>query len=311
MRDARVAQLAGAQFNRVARTQLHALGLSDSAIEHRVAAGRLVIVEQGVFAVAPVLAYDDWGGWMGATLTAPDSVLSHKSAAAAWGLWSPAPGPQTITRPGSGGPRRHGGVLVFRSSTLEGECDRLRGIPITSVPRTLLDVAPRSSVRALARGVREAVRLERTTLYALSDAIGRHRGRRGTRRLAATVSRYADLPLERARSGAEVRALEVLRGAGSPLPRLNVRIAGEEADLSWASWRLIVEIDGGPFHLDAGEDARKQECWEAAGWTVRRLPSEDVYERPGLLLAAAAPPNVPRCTLQGVARDVRGGVRRR
>ena len=103
----------------------------------------------------------------------------------------------------------------------------------------------------------------------------------------------------------------MLRAAGRPLPRLNVRIAGEEADLSWAAWRLIVEIDGGPFHLDAGEDTRKQERWEAAGWTVRRLPSEDVYERPGLLLAAAEAPNVPRCTPAGVARDVRGGGRRR
>src|SRR5919197_4046064 len=155
MRDVRVAHLAGAQFNRVSRTQLTELGLSDAAIAHRVATGRLVIVEEAVLAVAPVLEHDDWGRWIGATLTAPGSVLSHVSAATAWGFWTSPRRFETITRPGSGGPRRHGGVLVFRSSTLEGEREVLRGSPITSVPRTLLDLASAVSGRALARAVRE------------------------------------------------------------------------------------------------------------------------------------------------------------
>jgi hypothetical protein len=293
MRDVRVAQLAGRQFNRVSRRQLIELGLSDAAIAHRVATGRLVIVEEGVFAIAPVLEHDDWGRWMGATLTAPGSMLSHASAATARGIWSLPRQFETVTRPGSGGPRRHGGVLVFRSSTLAGDCEVLRGIPITSVPRTLLDLAGGVSERALARALREAVRLQLTTIDEVADRLGHYRGRRGSRRLAVAIARYTGLPLERARSGAEVRALEVLRTAGRPLPRLNVRVAGEEADLSWSGPRLIIEIDGGPFHLDAGEDARREACWKAAGWTVRRVSSDDVYEHPQRLLELAPPPNVP------------------
>jgi len=78
------------------------------------------------------------------------------------------------------------------------------------------------------------------------------------------------------------------------MPRLNARIASEEADLSWATSRLIVEIDGKPFHLDKGEDDRKQRHWEAGGWTVRRISSDDIYERPRRLLnLAPPPPNVP------------------
>jgi hypothetical protein len=293
MRDAQIAQLAGRQFNRISRRQLIGLGLSDPAIGRRLASGRLVAVEAGVFAVAPVLEHDNWGRWMGATLTNPGSVLSHLSAASAWGFWSLGRRLETVTRPGSGGPRRHGGVLAFRSSTLDGDCAALRGIPITSVPRTLLDLAARVSDRALARALREAVRLQLSTAVALGDRLGHYRGRRGSRRLAMTLARYADLPLERARSGAEVRALEILREAGRPLPRLNVRIAGEEADLTWQSVRLIVEIDGGPFHLDVGEDARKQRAWESAGWAVRRIPAEEVYERPYRLLDLTSPANVP------------------
>ena len=287
MRDVEVARLAGAQFNRVSREQLGELGLSHHAVAHRVATGRLVIVEQGVFALPPVLEYDDWGRWMGATLTAPGSNLSHMSAAAAYGCWSLRRPFETVTRPGSGGPRRHGGVLVFRSSVLEDDCTELRGIPITSVPRTLLDIGSHVSSRALARAVREAIRLGHTSIEDLADCVGRHRRRRGTRRLAAAIARYAGLPLERARSGAEVRAMEVLRDAGRRLPRLNVRIAGEEADLSWPRERIIIEIDGKPFHLDVGEDARKEARWRAAGWDVRRLFSDDVYGRPNSLLALA------------------------
>jgi hypothetical protein len=165
---------------------------------------------------------------------------------------------------------------------------------ITSVPRTLLDLAANVGSRELARALREAVRLKTTTIGELADHLGRYQGRRGSRRLALAIARYTGLPLERARSGAEVRALEVLRDAGRPLPKLNVRLCGEEADLSWADHRLIIEIDGGPFHLDVGEDARKQAIWEAAGWSVRRLPSEHVYEHPDRLLTLAPLPNVPR-----------------
>ena len=286
MWDAEIAELAGRQFNRISRAQLLDLGLSEKAIVHRLAAGRLVAVEQGVFAIAPVLE-DDWSRWMGATLTAPGSILSHISAAVAWGALTVPRSIECVTRPGSGGPRRHGGVLAYRSSTLDGEVTERRGIPITSVPRTLLDLARTVGDKALARALRESVRLDLTTLAGVGDHLGAFRGRRGSRRLANAVARYAGLPLERARSGAEIRALEVLRDADRPLPLLNARIAGEEADLSWRTGRLILEIDGTPFHLDVGEDARKQRAWESAGWTVHRLPSEDVYERPAHLLALA------------------------
>jgi hypothetical protein len=292
VRDVRIERLARAQFNRVSRVQLADLGLSAAGIAHRVSAGRLVIVEQGVFALPPVLAHDKWGRWIEVTLTAPGTLLSHASAAAAWGFWSQRGGLVRVTRPGSGGPRRHGGVLVFRSSILEGDRATLRGIPLTAVPRTVLDLARGLSERALARAVRDAVRLKLTTIEAIAECLGRHRGRRGSRRLLAVIARYTGLPLERARSGAEVRSLEVLRAAGYALPWLNARIAGEEADLSWAT-KVLVEIDGGPFHLDVGEDARKQACWEGAGWTVRRISSDDVYEDPERLLSLSGSLYVP------------------
>ena len=284
MSDVQLIQLAGRQYNRVARSQLADLGYTDHAIQHRLDIGRLVIREPGVFAVAPAIE-DDRGRWMEATLTAPQTYLSLVSAAAAYEFWSLPRDFETVTRPGSGGPVVHGSVLVHRSMTLAGDTTTLGPIPITTPERVLVDLAARISHKALARAVREAIRLDRTTLERLVDAMARHRGRRGITRLARIVSQYSGLPLERARSGAEVRALVLLREAGREMPALNRKVAGEEADLVWPRHRLIVELDGGPFHLDRGEDARKQGVWEAAGWSVRRLPTDAVYEAPHLLLA--------------------------
>jgi hypothetical protein len=239
-----------------------------------------------VYATSPLLDTID-GRWMEASLTAPNTFLCAVTAACAWGVLSRVPSIDSVVRPGSGGPKVHDGIRVFRSRRLEGETTTVRGIPVTALDRTLLDLATYVGDRALARAVRESVRLEQTSLGNLGDALGRWRGRRGAPRLAAAVARYAGLPIERARSGAEIRALEILRDARRPLPRLNFRIDDEEADLVWVRQRLIVEIDGGPFHQDAGEDARKQQVWEAAGFEVRRLPSDAVYGRPAELLALA------------------------
>jgi hypothetical protein len=160
----------------------------------------------------------------------------------------------------------------------------------------VLDLAAARTVSdtALARVIREALRLSLTSLAALADYLATRGGRRGTARLGAALTRYSELPIHRARSGAEVRAMEVLRDAGFEVPALNMRRAGEEADLSWPRQRIIIEIDGGPFHMDRGEDARKQGVWEAAGWTVRRISPDDVYHAPEYLIALVARLNVPR-----------------
>lgn len=286
MSDVRIVRVLAEQFNRISRRQLHELCLSDRAIHHRVVIGRLVVVGEGVFAMPPVLE-NDWGRWMGATLTAPETFLCRESAACAFGALEFETHGITVTRAGSGGPRQMSGVTAYRSSTLSGETTIYNGIPITTVPRILLDLSCCVSDRALARALRDFVRLEKATIYDLSDWLGPRSHRRGALRLAKAMAQYRGLPIERARSGAEVRALEILRDASVELPRLNVEIAGEEADLSWPRERLIIEVDGSPFHQDVGEDVRKEAAWRAAGWKVLRIDSDDVYVRPHRLLNLA------------------------
>jgi hypothetical protein len=288
MLDVRLFELLESQWNRASLAQIEALGLSQGDVAYRVATGRLRAVHEGVFAGRPFLD-DERGRWMAATLTAPGSCLSHASSAALHGFWDRRRALESVTRPGSGGPRRIDGLRVYRSSTLAGNTMTVDGIPTTTPERAIIEMAPYVDDRGLARAVREALRIEKTTSEGLLRAVDAHFRRRGTRRVLRTLAGYAGLPVTRARSGAEIRALMVLRAAGRRLPRLNHKIAGEEADLSWAGERLIIEIDGGPFHQDVSEDARKEAIWRAAGWTVLRAPSDAVYAAPERLLALAPP----------------------
>ena len=288
MMDVRLLELLEQQWNRVSLAQLEALGFSRMDVQYRVMTGRLRAVHQGVFAARPLID-NERGQWMAATLTAPGTCLSHASSAALHGFWDRRRAVETVTRAGNGGPRHIDGLFVYRSVTLAGNTTTVEGIPTTTPDRAIIEMAPYVDERGLARAVREALRTGCTTTEAVLRAVDAHPGRRGTRRVLRTVARYAGLPMGRARSGAEIRALMVLRNAGRPMPRLNHRIAGEEADLSWVSEKLIVEVDGGPFHQDVGEDTRKEAVWRMAGWRVMRLPSEDVYDAPERLLALAPP----------------------
>jgi very-short-patch-repair endonuclease len=284
--DVRVKKLAAGQADLVAGWQLEAMGWSRKRIDHRVARWGWRVVHRGVYALtsAPLTQHQKW---LAATLTTPDSVLSHASAAACWGFRTAASRFETVTRPGSGGRRRLGGVLVMRSATLDEDTTTHDGVRITTGARTLIDVAAHLNDRQLGRATREALRLNATTTQQLFRTLDRHPTRRGTRLLRELATRYSTLPYNRTRSNAESRALEVLSEAGIQAPKVNTRIAGEEADLAWPESKLIIEIDGPQYHRFPDEDERKQRKWEGAGYAVRRIASGVVYDDPVRLIEIA------------------------
>lgn len=183
------------------------------------------------------------------------------------------------------GRRRLDGILVYRSLTLAGDVATHAGLPITTAGRTLLDLAPSLSDRALHKAMRESLRLRVVTIPHMRAVLARHPTAPGSGRLRALAERYARLPIWRTRSDAEAMALELLDRAARPIPLVNAVVAGEEADLWWPDRRLIIEIDGPGYHRLRDGDARKTAVWRAAGHTVRRLSSEDVFDRPHTLLA--------------------------
>jgi very-short-patch-repair endonuclease len=275
-------ELVERQHGVVGRWQLVALGWSPDAIRHHV--GGLRALGRGVY-VDGSAPLTDRQRWWAAVCSAPESTLSHASAAALWGFGVGPAGFEVVTRAGSGGPRRYGALLVCHSLALDGDIAGADGLPVTSPARTLLDLMAGASERAARRMMREALRLRRVDETALRIVAARHRGRRGRRRLVALTDEYAALPMARTRSDAEALALPLLAAAGVDAPVVNRRVAGFEADLVWPSRRLIVELDGPSFHRFPGEDARRDAAWSAAGWEVRRVPTDAVYEQPERFLA--------------------------
>ena len=222
-----------------------------------------------------------------AVLTTPTTVLSHGSASACWRFHRFEREFEVVTRPGKGGARRHGSLLVFRSTRLQGDVTRHHGLAITTAARTLVDMSAGLDDTRLGRAFRESIRLKATTSARILECLERHPRRPGTPRLGALVRRYGSIPYERTRSDPEGHALELLHDAGAEAPLVNVLIAGEEADLAFPGRRVIVEIDGPQYHLFREEDARKAAVWRRAGWDVRRISSDAVYHDPDHLVALA------------------------
>jgi very-short-patch-repair endonuclease len=216
--------------------------------------------------------------WRAATLTAPGTFLAVASAGAAWGFRPWQGTYEVVVRRGSGGPRRYGPLVVCRSTTIVAT--ELHGIPITTAERTLADLWPYLAERARRKALREALRLRCLTVASLEDHLRGCAPRNRPASLTRAAARYRELQLHRCRSDAEAYAVELIAGAKLPLPNVNHRIAGEEADLSWPDRRLIVEIDGDRFHEDKAEDARKTRVWTAAGHRVERIRADAVFAEP-------------------------------
>jgi hypothetical protein len=273
--------IARRQHGVVAVWQLRAGGMSASAVRHGVAGLRSL--HHGVYVTgdAPVTRVQRW--WA-ATLTAPGTVLSFASAAAAWEIRPWDGGFEVVTRPGSGGPKRHGDLLVCRARRIDATT--LHGFAVTTPEQTIADLWRRlPGDRARRKLLREALRLQRCTVATLRAELDGTGPRNRPASLRSVLDRYERLGLQRCRSDAEAIALELLDEAGLPVPDVNEPVAGIEADLSWPDHRLVVELDGDRFHRDKAEDARKTRTWHGAGWRVRRVDTDVVFDEPASFVA--------------------------
>lgn len=244
--EATVARLAARQQGLVTTRQLRALGFSRSAIERRVAGGWLVRRHHGVYQLGV------FGGSFATEMAAllacgPRAILSHRTAAALWGLLERAAhGPVDISVPGSFVGRRRG-MRPHRAAELPaGDVVERHGMRVTTPARTMLDLAASTPPRELER-LFEETQVQRLASHAeLLAVLERGAGRPGIRKLRAIAS-LLDEPLF-TRSEAERRLIELVRAAGLPLPRTNVRLAGLEVDAMWPAERLVVEVDGFAYH---------------------------------------------------------------
>jgi len=227
--DRRIAEIAAHQHGVVSLNQLLAAGLGRGAIAHRGRAGRLHSVHRRVYAVGhPRLARE--GRWLAATLACGEgALLSHRSAAARWELRPSAANIVDVTLTSRAGRKPRPGIQIHRPCVLD-DADRAshRGIPVTSVPRTLVDLAETVSQTSLARAVERAEALRLFDLHAMRDTLARHPTRRGSGRVASVLDAYREDVLTR--SELEAMFLALCAAHDVPAPAVNARVEGHEVD---------------------------------------------------------------------------------
>ena len=169
------------------------------------------------------------------------AVASHGSAAYLWGIYRYAPETIDVTAPIRRRAKRE--FRVHFSSILAVE-DRTHceGIPVTSLPRTLLDLAIRARPDQLERYLERAEELDLLDLVAVEALLDRAGGHGGRGPLRRALALYRPDPTF-TRSRFEQRFGRLVRAAGLPAPSMNFNAEGYELDAYWPDLRFAVELD--------------------------------------------------------------------
>jgi very-short-patch-repair endonuclease len=219
------------------------------------------------------------GFWMAAVLACgPGAVLSHHAAAALWGIRGGSRVEVTVSR----GRRPRAGIRTHWANLPADEITTHHGIPVTTVPRTLLDLSAVGQRHDVRSALRQAEQLRLTDPLGLGPLIDRYPRKPGIPILKA-VFEEAQRGLSIVRSEFEERFQAFLLNAGLPDPKTNVRIEGIEVDCLWPEQRVIVELDGRSTHdtHHAFEDDRARDRrLEAAGWRVIRVTWRHLHDIP-------------------------------
>lgn len=289
----RIAALASPCHGIVSRDELLTLGMSPSQIQRWVQCGRLHRIHPRAYAVGhSALSFD--GLVMAAQKSVGgDATAAARCAALLLGFYDRGrPLVELVST------RRHRGLddvaLRFTRNLPDGDVVRLGPLRVTTVARTIVDLAEYLTSHQVASAIHEARRLRLVRLDVIQRIADMHMTRHGM-----PVLRRA-LELHRGgsagtRSPAEDEFLLMLLDAGVPEPCVNVHVhVGRrkyELDFAWPEIRLNIEVDGGEHDLPSRKlkDEQRDERLQAAGWTVVRIPPS--FLDAGLDIALARVPH--------------------
>jgi very-short-patch-repair endonuclease len=276
-----LARIARRQHGVVTRKQLLDARVSKEEIRWRIKRGALLVVHPGVYRVghkAPSIE----ARYIAAVLACGEgAVLSGMAAGYLWGLIKGSAPPPEVTTPKD---RKVKGVQIRRARRRETEATTHHGIPITTVPRTLVDISSMLSSADLARACHEAGVLHGTTPRQVEEVLNKRPTTPAAKQLRKVMNGEVHVtlsPLERA-------FLKRLRAAGLPEPVMNRKAGERRVDCRWSDHRLTVELDSYRYHSSrhAWElDRRREREAHARGDDFRRYTRDDVFEKPEPMLA--------------------------
>lgn len=281
-------RLARRQHGVLGREQLLGLGMGRRAIARRLDQGRLHELHRGVYVVG-VRRISRKGRWMAAVLACGEAaLLSHRSAGRLWGLLAPAEEWVDVTRPDRR--VRRDGIVSHRASVPDDERDAVDGIPVTSVFRTIFDLAAVLDLRQLERAFHEAEVQGLTDRVSLPMLLERYPGRRGARNLRAVLD--SDEPVAITRNDFEEAFLALIDACGLPRPRMNADLAVRgrffEIDALWEEQRVALELDGRGVHGTKRRfetDRLRDRILVTEGWKTMRITWRQLQEEPDEIAA--------------------------
>jgi very-short-patch-repair endonuclease len=283
-----LATTASRQHGVVSTRQLIALGYPTSTVYDWAAAGRLHRLHRGVYAVGH--RHMTWHAHcFAAVLANAPAVASHISAAYLWGLLRGRPsGAFHVTAR----TRRHAKRefrVHFAELAIEDEAVA-EGIPVTSLSRTLLDLAVVLSPARLDRVIGRAEELRLFDLRPVEALLERTKGHPGHGRLRRALEIYRDEP-EFTRSRLERRFLRLARQAGIPAPAMNHVVGGFELDAYWEGERFAVELDiceTHGSHLSFESDRLRQDDLLLIGVEMIRVTGPRLRREPAATIERVA-----------------------
>jgi hypothetical protein len=261
----RMANLAASQYGVVTRAQLVRLGYTEEMIDHDLKTGRLQAWHRSVFAVGHQ-GLSPHGLCMAAALFRGEGALiSHQSAVWLWGLERKLEIPVHVSVRWRG--HAQDGIGLHHCPALRDEdIAETERLPVTALPRTLLDYASTAKTYRLERAIDQADRLALLDPAAVDKILGEVRGHQGRGPLRRAMVIYREKGFTR--SGGEKRMLAALADAGVRRPLVNNFVASYELDFYWENERFAVELDSWEYHRTRRsfeEDRERQDDLAMAG----------------------------------------------
>jgi hypothetical protein len=278
--EQKAARIGEGQKGLATRQQLLEAGVSATQIRRRLGRGDLIREFPGVYRVGH-RAPSPETHYLAAVLACGEhAVLLGRAAGYRFGLLhGPPPQPEVATR----WRRAIAGIATRRLCLDRRDTTVYRGIPTTTVSRTLVDLAVVLSLDELARACHEAGVRFGTTPAQVSAVLARHPNSPGAGRLKRVLEGEVHVTL----SKLERRFLSLLREAGLPLPQTNRPAGGRRVDCHWPKYRLTVELDSYTYHRSRHaweQDRRREREARLRGDEFRRYTWGDVFEHPRLML---------------------------
>jgi very-short-patch-repair endonuclease len=284
--DAKIARIATAQKGLATRQQLLRAGVTQGEIKHRLGSGALSVEFPGVYRVGHRAPNTETRYLAAVLACGPRALLAGRAAGHLYGLLKHPPSmPVVLTRT----ERRIPGVRTHRARSLDSQdATKRNGIPVTTVPRTLVDLAAELTEAQLARACHEAGVRYRTTPRQVQEVLARRSGVAGAGRLRRVMQGDVKVTL----SKLESRFLKTLRENDLPLPITNRPAGAHRVDCRWREYRLTVELDSYQFHNTRHsweEDRRREREAHARGDQFRRYTYGDVFHDPDPMLNELRP----------------------